>query len=168
MQEALTNVLKHAGPRARERASSATSPSALRLEVVDDGRGVNGRVRPGGHGLMGMRERVGVYGGTFEAGPQSGGGFRVVGAPALRGGRSDPGRGRRRPGARAQRLRRAVAVGRRHRGRRRGRRTGEKPSSSCGVSGPTWCLMDIRMPEMDGLEATRADRPTTRPRRRAC
>jgi signal transduction histidine kinase len=51
---------------------------ALGLEVVDDGRGVNGRATAGGHGLMGMRERVGVYGGSFEAGPQAGGGFRIA------------------------------------------------------------------------------------------
>ena len=47
-------------------------------EVTDDGRGVNGRAANGGHGLLGMRERVGVYGGSFEAGPRAGGGFRVV------------------------------------------------------------------------------------------
>jgi signal transduction histidine kinase len=52
-------------------------PGAVRLEIVDDGRGVNGRATDGGHGLLGMRERVGVYGGTFEAGPVVGGGFRV-------------------------------------------------------------------------------------------
>jgi signal transduction histidine kinase len=51
---------------------------ALRLEVADDGRGVNGRATSGGHGLLGMRERVGVYGGTFEAGPCAGGGYRVA------------------------------------------------------------------------------------------
>jgi signal transduction histidine kinase len=77
VQEALTNVLKHAG------AATATviigyESTALRLEILDDGRGVNGRAAPGGHGLVGMRERVGVYGGSFEAGPRTGGGFRVA------------------------------------------------------------------------------------------
>jgi signal transduction histidine kinase len=77
IQEALTNVLKHAGP------TTATvligyETTALRLEILDDGRGVNGRAAPGGHGLVGMRERVGVYGGSFEAGPRTGGGFRVA------------------------------------------------------------------------------------------
>jgi signal transduction histidine kinase len=77
VQEALTNVLKHAG-----KASAAVvfryDPTALRIEVIDDGRGINGRAPNGGHGLMGMRERVGVYGGSFEAGPRTGGGFRVM------------------------------------------------------------------------------------------
>ena len=77
VQEALTNVLKHAG-RARATVTVAYEDQALRLEIVDDGRGVNGRAEPGGHGLMGMRERVGVYGGSFEAGPRNGGGFRVA------------------------------------------------------------------------------------------
>jgi signal transduction histidine kinase len=78
VQEALTNVLKHAGP------ASATvlvryEPGALALEIVDDGRGVNGRVDGrSGHGLVGMRERVAVYGGTLDAGPKVGGGFRVA------------------------------------------------------------------------------------------
>jgi signal transduction histidine kinase len=77
VQEALTNVLKHAG-RARATVVIGYEPSALRLEVTDDGRGVNGRAIPGGHGLIGMRERVSVYGGSFEAGPSTGGGFRVA------------------------------------------------------------------------------------------
>jgi signal transduction histidine kinase len=77
VQEALTNVLKHAG-RARATVTVGYEDQALRLEIVDDGRGVNGRAEPGGHGLMGMRERVGVYGGSFEAGPRIGGGFRVA------------------------------------------------------------------------------------------
>jgi signal transduction histidine kinase len=77
VQEALTNVLKHAGP-AQASVTVGYEPGALRLEVVDDGRGVNGRSSGGGHGLMGMRERVAVYGGVFEAGPRTGGGFRVA------------------------------------------------------------------------------------------
>jgi signal transduction histidine kinase len=76
VQEALTNVLRHAGP-ARVQIRVGYEPEALTLEIADDGRGVNGRANPGGHGLMGMRERVGVYGGAFEAGPRPGGGFRV-------------------------------------------------------------------------------------------
>ena len=76
MQEALTNVLKHAGP-AHVQIRLGYEPDALALEVTDDGRGVNGRSNGDGHGLMGMRERVAVYGGSFEAGPRAGGGFRV-------------------------------------------------------------------------------------------
>jgi signal transduction histidine kinase len=73
----LTNVLKHAG-KANASVVLHYEPTVLRIEVIDDGRGINGSAPNGGHGLMGMRERVGVYGGTFEAGPRSGGGFRVM------------------------------------------------------------------------------------------
>jgi signal transduction histidine kinase len=77
IQEALTNVMKHAGP-ARARVVVRYEPGALGLEIVDDGRGVNGRSEGrSGHGLVGMRERVAVYGGTLEVGPKVGGGFRV-------------------------------------------------------------------------------------------
>jgi signal transduction histidine kinase len=77
VQEALTNVLKHAGP-ATATVTVGYEPDAVRLEVVDDGRGVNGRASGGGHGLVGMRERVAVYGGTLVTGPRAGGGFRVA------------------------------------------------------------------------------------------
>lgn len=75
LQESLTNVIKHARASA-VRISIASSPGALTLEVVDDGRGsdANGS---GGHGLEGMRERVLLYGGTFQAGPMKDGGYRV-------------------------------------------------------------------------------------------
>ena len=45
-------------------------PGVVRLEITDDGRGVNGRATNGGHGLVGMRERVAVYGGALEAAPR--------------------------------------------------------------------------------------------------
>jgi signal transduction histidine kinase len=77
VQEALTNVLKHAG-KACATVVIGYEPGAVRLEIADNGRGVNGRASDGGHGLLGMRERVGVYGGTLVAGPAPGGGFRVV------------------------------------------------------------------------------------------
>jgi signal transduction histidine kinase len=77
VQEALTNVLKHAGP-ATATVIIGYESTALRLEILDDGTGVNGQATRGGHGLVGMRERVGVYGGSFEAGPRAGGGFRVA------------------------------------------------------------------------------------------
>ena len=77
VQEALTNVLKHAGP-AQANVRVGYAPGTVRLEIADDGRGVNGRASDGGHGLMGMRERVGVYGGSLRAGAAPGGGFRVV------------------------------------------------------------------------------------------
>ena len=76
VQEALTNTLRHAAAhRAAVRLDS--TPGKLVIEVTDDGRGPNGR-RAGGHGLVGMRERVAVYAGSLEAGPGSGGGFRVA------------------------------------------------------------------------------------------
>jgi signal transduction histidine kinase len=78
VQEALTNVLKHAGP-AQASVRIGRYPGTLELEIVDNGRGVNGRSEAhAGHGLVGMRERVGVYGGRLEAGPRVGGGFRVL------------------------------------------------------------------------------------------
>jgi signal transduction histidine kinase len=74
VQEALTNVLKHAGA-ARAQVSIRYGVTALELAVTNDGRlRRNGR---GGHGLVGMRERVALYGGEFEAGPRDGGGYAV-------------------------------------------------------------------------------------------
>jgi signal transduction histidine kinase len=75
LQEALTNVVKHAhSPTAR--AAITYHPDAVSIEVADDGRG--GPIRPGGHGLTGMRERIGLYGGTLTADPLPGRGFRVA------------------------------------------------------------------------------------------
>ncbi|MEU3643807.1 histidine kinase [Lentzea sp. NPDC034063] len=75
VQEALTNVVKHAAPAACTVLVEVT-PEAVRVDVADDGPGV--RELGVGHGLIGMRERVAVYGGTFSAGPGETGGFRVV------------------------------------------------------------------------------------------
>ena len=77
VQEALTNTLKHAG--ASNAAVTVRYDAAeLAVDVVDDGAGkaANG-TRGGGHGLVGMRERVALYGGDVRAGPRSGGGFVV-------------------------------------------------------------------------------------------
>ncbi|WP_181805505.1 sensor histidine kinase [Streptomyces shenzhenensis] len=78
VQEALTNVLKHAG-RAHARVLLRYGASELTVSVLDDGEGVNpDRVRTGaGHGLIGMRERAKLYGGTISVGPRSEGGFAV-------------------------------------------------------------------------------------------
>jgi signal transduction histidine kinase len=75
VQEALTNVVKHAGA-AGARVVVAYEDDALAIEVTDDGRG--GLPGPPGHGIVGMRERVGLYGGDLDAGPLPGGGFRVA------------------------------------------------------------------------------------------
>ena len=108
VQEALTNVLKHAGPQARARVRIARHAQMLTVEILDDGRGndpasgaagsdtagsdtagsdtagsdtagSDGAGSDGaGNGLTGMRERVTVLGGTLQAGPLPGHGFRVL------------------------------------------------------------------------------------------
>ena len=80
VQEALTNVLKHAGTSARANVRLGYGTHTLEVDVTDDGRGaVTSLSGTGsGHGLIGMLERVEVYGGTFNAQPQSGGGYRVT------------------------------------------------------------------------------------------
>ncbi|WP_018720612.1 sensor histidine kinase [Salinispora fenicalii] len=79
VQESLTNTLKHAGVGASVELVFDWSPAAVVVRAVDDGRGRSVvRAAPsGGHGLVGMRERVGVYGGSLTAGPTSAGGWRV-------------------------------------------------------------------------------------------
>ena len=74
VQEALTNALKHAGP-ARAKVDIRYGREKLHLEVTNDGP-VQPNGRPG-HGLVGMRERVALYGGTLEVGPGIDGGYRV-------------------------------------------------------------------------------------------
>jgi signal transduction histidine kinase len=78
VQESLTNVIKHAGA-ASARILVRYLPNAVELEITDDGRGQpNGAVpAENGHGIVGMRERVALYGGVLEAGPAPGGGWRV-------------------------------------------------------------------------------------------
>ena len=77
-QEALTNVLKHAGPGAAATVRLAFDPEGVEVEVTDDGPGRTGGVAIGSRkGLIGMRERVELFGGRFSAGPIEGGGFRV-------------------------------------------------------------------------------------------
>ena len=100
VQEALTNVLKHAGPGARTEVRLGSDRNGIVIEVVDDGNGSEppsaaaGPFRPAdppvddrqdrrsgrsaGHGIVGMRERALLLGGTLDARPRPGGGFRVV------------------------------------------------------------------------------------------
>jgi signal transduction histidine kinase len=76
VQEALTNALKYAGP-ARAWVAVRWAPDQLELQVENDGQNdVNGQ-SGGGHGLVGMKERIAVVGGTLESGPRRGGGFVV-------------------------------------------------------------------------------------------
>ncbi|HEX4747706.1 MAG TPA: histidine kinase [Gaiellaceae bacterium] len=75
VQEALTNALKHAGP-ATARVTVRYGDGELDLEITDDGAGdTNGD--GGGHGLVGIRERVAVFGGDVEAGRRPEGGYVV-------------------------------------------------------------------------------------------
>jgi signal transduction histidine kinase len=78
VQESLTNALKHAGPGATARVTARWTDAAFMVEICDDGAGAGTRLPSGGHGLIGMRERVALYGGRLEAGPRTGGGFRVA------------------------------------------------------------------------------------------
>jgi signal transduction histidine kinase len=75
VQEALTNTLKHAGP-AHAEVLVRYAGDDVELEVVDNGRGANG-ASSGGQGLLGMKERALLCGGTFETGAAPGGGFAV-------------------------------------------------------------------------------------------
>ena len=77
-QEGLTNVLKHGGGVAR--VLVRYSPGAVAVEIADDGRAGAGEApaEGTGHGLIGMRERVAVFGGELTAGPVPGGGYRMA------------------------------------------------------------------------------------------
>jgi signal transduction histidine kinase len=76
VQEALTNALKHAG-EAHASVRVRYGTDSLELEIVDDGGGAAPSVAGGGQGLVGMRERVALYGGRFDAGRRPSGGFSV-------------------------------------------------------------------------------------------
>lgn len=76
VQEALTNVIKHAVPADGARVAIAKSAERVTVEVTDVGRGKVGDLR-GGRGITGMRERVALYGGILDVGPRPEGGFRV-------------------------------------------------------------------------------------------
>ncbi|MFI9588797.1 sensor histidine kinase [Nonomuraea sp. NPDC052265] len=78
VQEALTNALKHGGPHVHARVEIDYGGPELVVRVTDDGRGAAAPRSPDGHGLIGMRERVGMYGGAVSAGPLTGGGFEVL------------------------------------------------------------------------------------------
>ncbi|MFB8118312.1 sensor histidine kinase [Streptomyces sp. NPDC056465] len=83
VQEALTNTRKHGGPDAGASVRLVYFDDGLGLLVEDDGRGSphelyeDGGADGAGQGMIGMRERVGMVGGTLDAGPRQGGGFRI-------------------------------------------------------------------------------------------
>ena len=82
VQEGLTNVLRHGGPEAK--VIIAYRADAVQIEISDNGRGpdhepaVADAGRGAGHGLIGMRERVSIFGGTLVAEERPGGGFRLA------------------------------------------------------------------------------------------
>jgi signal transduction histidine kinase len=76
VQEALTNCVRHSGATAVD-VSLRYRPDAVELAVVDDGTGGTAETRPGGHGLVAMRERVALVGGTLDAGPAPDHGWAV-------------------------------------------------------------------------------------------
>jgi signal transduction histidine kinase len=76
VQEALTNALKHAGP-ARASVHIRYGDEQIEVEVTDDGRGATNGAGSDRHGLIGMQERVALYGGELETGSRDGGGFVV-------------------------------------------------------------------------------------------
>ncbi|MDF8266409.1 sensor histidine kinase [Luteipulveratus flavus] len=78
VQESLTNVMKHAGPGATAHVRLDHTPDGLIVAVTDDGLGAAVAHDGAGHGILGMRERVTVYGGTLHAGPRRGPGFAVT------------------------------------------------------------------------------------------
>ncbi|MFJ1793750.1 sensor histidine kinase [Kitasatospora griseola] len=83
VQEALTNVRKHGGPGASAKVAVDFRDGDLEVLVEDDGRGSTreqltaGGTDGLGHGLIGMRERVGMVSGSLDVGPRPGGGFRI-------------------------------------------------------------------------------------------
>ncbi|MBY8880199.1 sensor histidine kinase [Actinacidiphila acidipaludis] len=93
VQEALTNVRKHGGDGASANVMLDFGDAALDLLIEDDGLGAGQETlaqggRDGlGQGLIGMRERIGMIGGTLDAGPRPGGGFRISAVLPLKTGR---------------------------------------------------------------------------------
>jgi signal transduction histidine kinase len=85
VQEALTNVLKHAGPGASSEVRLGADRDGIVIEVLDDGHGEAAMSGSGpgtdgtrGHGIIGMRERALLLGGTLDTRPRPDGGFRVL------------------------------------------------------------------------------------------
>ena len=77
VQEALTNTIKHAGP-ATAAVIVRYGTYVLEIQVLDDGTGPVPGASEAGHGLIGMRERVAIYGGELTTGRRNGHGFEVI------------------------------------------------------------------------------------------
>ena len=77
VQEGLTNVRRHAGPKARAFVQLEWEADALVVTISDDGRGAAAADDGTGQGLLGMHERAAMFGGSLAAGPKAGGGFVV-------------------------------------------------------------------------------------------
>ncbi|WP_344660551.1 sensor histidine kinase [Catenulispora subtropica] len=77
VQESLTNTRKHGGPEVRASVGLVYTDDCLLLRIVDNGRGAAAPTDGMGHGLVGMRERVSVFGGTLVSGPHISGGYAV-------------------------------------------------------------------------------------------
>jgi signal transduction histidine kinase len=92
VQEALTNSRKHAGESASAVVRLAYLDSSITVEVTDDGAGAMSSLSStgAGNGLVGMRERVEIYGGEFTAGPRAGGGFSVTASLPMSGATNRP------------------------------------------------------------------------------
>ncbi|WP_241681217.1 sensor histidine kinase [Pseudactinotalea terrae] len=89
-QESLTNILKHGGPEVKATVLMQWAPQHVVLQVDDDGRGAAAVSDGAGHGVLGMRERAAMLGGTLSAGPRAGGGYRVRAEIPVPGGASGP------------------------------------------------------------------------------
>ena len=137
VQEALTNVRKHAG--GGRVVVVRYTPGALDLAVENEGVRRRTGGPAAGHGLIGMRERVALYGGELEVGPRPEGGIRVRARLPVEARARDPRPPRRRPGARSRRLSRDPRHTAGHRGGRRGRRRRRRRSASPPSFDPTSC-----------------------------
>jgi signal transduction histidine kinase len=78
VQEALTNVVRHAGSPAMATVVIRYDDEGVTAEVTDDGHGTGSKRSHAGHGLAGMRERLCLLGGELSAGPRAGGGYQVT------------------------------------------------------------------------------------------
>ena len=161
VQEALTNVVKHAG-RADTTVTLGYRADALELTITDSGdAALSASARAGsagGHGLIGMRERAALFGGTLTAGPRGDRGFEVRGLLPYGDGEQHMSKLRvviadDQPMMRAGFKAVLEATGNIEVVAEAG--TGEEAVQAATQHAPDVVLMDIRMPGMDGIEATR-------------